>query len=99
MGCKVTFTVTSDPEFHSSSWWAKSADGFTEIIQKQLEAAKAIWPELAQYELRKKSQSKATSGKVGGEARATTLGPERRAEIAKIAANARWGKTDPSEPQ
>lgn len=31
-------------------------------------------------------------GKVGGYARAAKLSPERRSEIASIAANKRWGK-------
>lgn len=33
-------------------------------------------------------------GKKGGKARATKLTPEQRREIAKIAAQARWKKTD-----
>ena len=33
-------------------------------------------------------------GKVGGKARAAKLTPEQRKEIAKIAAQARWKKTD-----
>ena len=33
-------------------------------------------------------------GKVGGKARAEKLTPERREEIARIAASARWKKTD-----
>ncbi len=33
-------------------------------------------------------------GLKGGRARATKLSPERRAEIASHAANARWGKSD-----
>jgi hypothetical protein len=32
-------------------------------------------------------------GKIGGNARAVSLTPERRQEIAKIAAEARWKKT------
>ena len=31
-------------------------------------------------------------GRLGGAARAKTLTPEKRAEIAKMAANKRWGK-------
>lgn len=36
---------------------------------------------------------RAKSGKVGGQARAKALSPQRRREIAKKAAKARWGKT------
>lgn len=36
-------------------------------------------------------------GKVGGKARAAALSPERRKEIAKKAADARWAKRDSEE--
>ena len=40
--------------------------------------------------------SSAKSGKKGGAARAASLTPEQRSEIAQLAANARWKKSDPS---
>lgn len=36
----------------------------------------------------------ATLGKLGGKARAAKMTPEQRAEIARLAASARWKKTD-----
>lgn len=53
------------------------------------------WPEPAPTE---KDPERVARGKVsgakGGKARAEKLTPERRAEIAKAAAAARWGKTN-----
>ncbi|MCF6215459.1 MAG: hypothetical protein L3J58_04705 [Emcibacter sp.] len=41
------------------------------------------------------SQEKASrAGKVGGKARAKSLTPQERSEIAQIAANTRWKKSD-----
>ena len=46
-----------------------------------------------------KAQSNGHLGGVkGGPARAAQLTPERRSEIARKAAAARWGKSAPSEP-
>jgi len=39
-----------------------------------------------------KAPGRAAGGKAGGKARAKALGPKKRAEIAKKAARARWGK-------
>jgi len=39
------------------------------------------------------SSAAAQMGKLGGKARAAAMSPERRAEIAKVAAAKRWGKT------
>lgn len=36
----------------------------------------------------------ATLGKLGGKARARNMTPEQRSEIARLAASARWKKTD-----
>lgn len=36
--------------------------------------------------------NKAKGGRAGGKARAASLTPERRSEIAAVAASARWGK-------
>ena len=38
------------------------------------------------------SNAAATLGRMGGNARASAMSPERRAEIAAVAAKARWGK-------
>ena len=41
---------------------------------------------------RYKEPAKVKAGKAGAKARAKALSPERRAEIAKVAAKARWGE-------
>ncbi len=55
------------------------------------------WPEPVPAE---KDSGRVERGKVsgakGGKIRAANLTPERRAEIARKAASARWGKTGPS---
>lgn len=78
-------------EFHVSSWWAGEPDFLIKALQSQLEAASAIWPELKNYSIAKRPGQR--GGKVGGDARAAALSPERRSEIAKEAANKRWGKS------
>ncbi len=42
----------------------------------------------------KRVPARATGGKIGGKARAKALSPERRKEIAQVAATARWGKQE-----
>lgn len=92
---RVDVSMTTDKEeFHIGSWWAKAPDFVVGALRAQLEAAQAIWPELREYTLVKKPPPKASQaarGAVGGDARAAALSPERRSEIAKDAANKRWG--------
>jgi hypothetical protein len=40
-----------------------------------------------------KSEVRAAAGKKGGAARAKKIAPEKRSEIAKVAAKSRWSKT------
>ena len=42
----------------------------------------------------KRVPARATGGKIGGKARAKALSPERRKEIAQVAATDRWGKQE-----
>lgn len=91
MKVDVSMTTQSDM-FEVQNWWAKSPDFVLASLQKQLQAASAIWPELAGYRLTNAGTSrKGEAGKAGGAARAATLTPERRSEIASEAAKARWG--------
>lgn len=92
---KVDVSMDPEDKFHVSSWWAKTPDGALDGFRQQLQAAAAIWPELADVKIEKRyrSNSKAESGTTGGHARAAALSPERRSEIASEAAKARWGTT------
>lgn len=84
---------TEENRFYIHSWWATGHDFVVETLQKQLEAASAIWPELRNYTVAKKrNRTKGDAGKAGHNARAAALTPERRSEIASDAAKARWGK-------
>lgn len=90
---KVDVSMTSQSDtFEVQNWWAKSPDFVVASLQRQLQAASAIWPELAVYRLVKAGTSrKGDAGKAGGDARAANLTPARRSEIASDAAKARWG--------
>lgn len=91
---KVEVNMQPDDKFYVSGWWATSPEFVLSSLRQQLEAASAVWPELAGVEIEKpRSRSKA-AGRAGGMARAGALSPERRSEIASEAANARWGTTD-----
>ena len=68
---KVSTDVGREDEFCVSSWWAKSPDLVVDTLRKQLEAATAIWPELAAFKIYKpRPRSKAERGTKGGHARA-----------------------------
>lgn len=89
---RVEVNMKPEEEFHVSSWWATSPEFVLNALRKQLEAASAVWPTLADFKLDKpRSRSKAERGASGGRARAGVLSPERRSEIASDAAKARWG--------
>ncbi len=80
---KVDVSMATEDGFHVSSWWAKSPDFVLDSLRKQLEAASAVWPELALFKVEKpRSRSKAERGVQGGNARAVALTPARRSEIA-----------------
>jgi hypothetical protein len=83
--------TTDEKKFYSHSWWAKCPDFVIETLRAQLDAAAVIWPELKQFELVEHA-GKARGGSRGGYARAEALSPERRQEIAKAAADARWSQ-------
>lgn len=51
---KVSASMLSNDEFSVNSWWASSPKLILETLQKQLDAASAIWPELSQYKIVKK---------------------------------------------
>lgn len=92
---KVEASMNPKDEFHVSSWWANSPEFVLSALQRQLEAASAIWPELSGHKIGKtRLRSKTLAGTNGGHARAAVLSPERRSEIASDAAKARWGTTD-----
>ncbi len=92
---KVEANMNPVDEFYVNGWWAKTPEYVLISLQRQLEAASAVWPELAGYRIEKpRSRSKADAGAAGGVARAAALSPERRSEIASEAAKVRWETTD-----
>jgi hypothetical protein len=62
------------------------------MVTTVLTAQNATVPEKGQLSVLKKSPSVSTIGKIGGIARASKLSPQRRSEIAREAAKARWAK-------
>src|SRR5260370_41621614 len=89
---RVDVSMIPKDDFHVSSWWAGSPELVLNALQRQLEAASVIWPELSGFKIEKpRSHSKARVGIAGGVARAASLSSERRSEIASEAAKARWG--------
>ncbi len=47
-----------------------------------------------EIEEKKKAKDQVKGGKIGGKNRAAALSPEQRSEIARVAAQARWKKSD-----
>lgn len=86
---KVACDSTASDLFIVERWWSRTPAYVLESISEQLTAASAVWPELAGYHITRKRSPKAEIGQQGGVARAAKLTPERRREIASIAANAR----------
>ena len=68
-------------------------DAYENASQKHQSAMAKLRGELAAARAAPKFGGSA-AGKIGGPARAAALSPERRKEIAKAAANARWRKSD-----
>lgn len=92
MNVEISMGIGADL-FEVNSWWAKSPAFVLQSLKAQLEAAAAIWPELNQYTIAPRATAKGPRGSaMGGLARAASLSPERRAEIAKTAATTRWGR-------
>lgn len=93
---RIEVNMTADEtKFRSDSWWAHGPQGHefvVETLRAQLAAAAVIWPELEKFAIVEKAPGKARGGAKGGHARAEALPAERRQEIAKSAADARWGK-------
>jgi hypothetical protein len=88
---KVEVSIAMVNELVVYGWSARAPETVISSLCKQLEAAKAIWPELANFRIEKRrSRSKSDRGAKGGLARAAVLSPERRSEIASEAAKARW---------
>lgn len=90
---RVDIKMGSEHEFNVNSWWTKNPDVVVNILQRQLEAASAIWPELKQYAVIKRA-SREARGVAGGHARAKSMSAEQRSEVASKAANARWSNGD-----
>lgn len=47
-----------------------------------------------ELEKEEKAKGQVKGGKIGGKSRAANLTPEQRSEIARVAAQARWKKSD-----
>ncbi len=67
----------------------------TAQASNDLREVRSLYPDLMQYDLSEKVYKTRETGSDGGRAkggfaRADNLSPERRAEIAKVAAKARW---------
>lgn len=64
-----------------------------DFTQTALDVVRRAAGEVAAPAPSKKQESGRKGGLVGGAARATSMTPEQRSEIARLAAQARWKKT------
>lgn len=92
---KIEVDMDNQEKFTVGRWWATSPEFVLESLQQQLEAAAAIWPELAAYRFVWHAP-RMRAGAMGGHARAKALTPEQRSEIASKAANTRWQDRTPN---
>lgn len=65
----------------------------TQNDRDEITVAKSIYDEIVEA-TESEDQPKLIRAKKGGKGRATSLTPEKRRDIARIAANARWKKSD-----
>jgi hypothetical protein len=90
---RVDVTMGDEKKLHVSGWYATQPEYVLKFLGEQLEAAKAIWPELNSYRIGASATAdRARRGSLGGVARAAALSPEQRKEMASNAAKARWTK-------
>jgi hypothetical protein len=95
---RIEADMDKENRFTVGRWWAVSPEFVIQSLEQQLEAASAIWPELAAYKLIWHAP-RVRGGKLGGHARAAALTPERRSEIATNAANTRWNNQSSEDNQ
>lgn len=80
-----------ETKFTVGHWWASDSMFALGAFRAQLQSAAVIFPDLAEFEIVKRAGKK-RGGEKGGHARAASLSPERRSEIASKAATKRWGE-------
>jgi hypothetical protein len=55
---RLQVSVTSTQEFNVGSWCATSPDFVIAVLQEQLDAASAVWPELKGYRIKPRRSMK-----------------------------------------
>ena len=58
----VEVAMNQKNEFHVARWYATGPDFVRVTLEEQLQAATAVWPELAQYKLVKTKRKKFRKG-------------------------------------